>query len=252
MKILTSLLVLGLLLAATPAWAAITEVGGGSQRAGKSTISVASTTLAYPGNVTAGNLMILAGMANSSIASVSVTDTLTSTWTCVSGSFSVDRLYICYAKAPSTGANTVTLTPSANAQLTFYIDEFTGQHATSPLDADGGISTGTSTTPADSVTTTVANALVVGVMQKQCGGCSGAESITPAGGYTQIGEEENATSNLSGTAVFQVVTTATSYSVSFTIGTSRTWGVYTASFAPAATSPARVLGGKIGSGGMID
>lgn len=241
-----------LVLITSPAWAAIAEVGGGTQRATKETGSVASTTLAFPGNVTSGNLMVLLGMANNSIASVGVTDTLGSTWSCLSGSFSVDRLYICYAKAPSTGANTVTLTPSANASLTFWIDEFTGQHATSPLDVNGGISTGTSTSPADSLTTTVANALVLGVMQKQCGGCTGAESITPAGGYTQIGEEEDATSPLSGSAVFQVVTTAQAYSVSWTIGTSRTWGAYTASFVPAPVSgcPA-ILGGGIGCGGLI-
>jgi hypothetical protein len=74
-----------LLLLASPAWAAITEVGGGRQRAKGQCDAAAGTTCtrAYPANVTSGNLLVVAGTVwNSPVQTVSsVTDTIGTSYT---------------------------------------------------------------------------------------------------------------------------------------------------------------------------
>jgi len=215
---------------------AITEVGSGSQRAATGNNSgVDSASLAFPGNVTSGSLLIVAGAMWASGAAptgATVTDTRSTSYTVVVGTVPPGmtwRTFLAYGVAPSGGACTVTVNPTgSSADLSFSIDEFAGQDA-SPADVDGGTSTGLSSTSSDSLTTVAADALIVGVTSHE--GSTGA--ITPTGtGQTQIGENESNSANQCHNACFRIVTTATSYTFSWTLLSTHDWAAQTHSFKP--------------------
>jgi hypothetical protein len=216
----------------------ITEVG--SQRATFTSLGVQVDSLAgaYPNNVTAGDFLVCGGQAFESgpPSSITVTDTLGTTYTVLSYSpNSVERLWIAYGIAPSSGANTVTANPSGSAAyMSFSIDAFAGVNTTTPLSVDGGNSTGTGTAVADSITTATANELIIGCM----GYDGGNTTVAPGGSWTEIGQYvDNATGEIHA-LLFGIVTTAQAYSVDWTLGASRVWQCITASFkaAPAATT----------------
>ena len=226
--------------------AAWVEVGAGSQRATVADF-VNSTTQAYPAAVAAGNLLMVAGRCFNGTAattSVTVTDTLSSSYTIVLGAVHATnyRTWIAYGLAPSAGANTVTINPDSidppNDHCGAAIDEFSG--AANPVaDVNGGDSTATSTTASDSMTTGVVNALVLGVM-----GHTGIANptLTVGAGYTQIGENENNTTQIAFNLEFQIVTTVQAYTVDWTIGTSQNWQAQTHSFTPALGAVTGTLG----------
>jgi hypothetical protein len=212
----------------------IAEVGSGSQRANDFANGVDSLAVAYPGNVTQNNLLICAGQAfkdGGSVASVSVTDSRSTSYTVLSWvSTGSERMWIAYGIAPSSGACTVTVNPSnATDDLSFSIDEFSGVNTSTPLDVDGGNSSNTGTDVSEAITTGVAGALIVG-----CMGYDGATTtITVAGGLTEIGEhEDNGTDECHG-AGFKIVGAAGAYTVDWTLGASKSWQCMSASFKPA-------------------
>lgn len=217
-------------LLATSAWAAITEVA--SQRA-TATECLATDTcaVAFPNNVTGGNLLVGGGNSDDTVGShtFGVTDSVGTSYSTIvcTPDLNGSRMtaFLFYGIAGGSGANTVTVNPlldSSVAQIVFAIDEFTGNHAT-PLDVNGGSSTGTSTAPADSLTTLAANDLVLGVT-----GFYTSQAVTPGGSYTQIGEDQSAADGFN--LEFQIVTTAQAYSVDWTTGGSNEWHACTAAF----------------------
>ena len=229
----TRLLVLSLaLLLPIQGWAAITEVGGGSQRASGTFLGTGAKTVAFPGNVASGSLIVVAGSVYSNSGgapSISVSDSrspsFTVTLTVIDGQ---DDNFIACAFTTSSGANTVSVTNSvgdASNTMWYAIDEFSGADPSACPNINGGISSGTSTTPSDSLTTTTANELVVGILTTD----SPDTSFTPSGGWTEIAEQESHAVQ-SGSAIFHIVTTAGSYSPSWTLGASRQWFVSSASF----------------------
>lgn len=250
---MTKLLTLLFLLIAAPSWAAFAEVGSGSQRASGAS-SGGNKAVAFPGNIASGNLLIAAGMARDGNGAGSMTigcaDSISTSYSVLlSSNFNGDnRLFIAYGVAGSSAANTITCTQTGGGggsqAVGFAIDEFSGQNA-SPLDTDGGQSSGTSTSPSDSLTTGMANALVIGVVIHND---ATNPSITPGGSYTQIAEDEDYDAdNIDFNVVFRIATTATSYSVDWTLGSSTLWGAYTASFKPATGGGG---GARVTSGGF--
>jgi hypothetical protein len=215
---------------------AFAEVGAGSQRATANQASVNSKTLAFPSGVTAGNLLVVCGscfvLASGGPATISVTDSQ-GAYTVLSATQAADdfRLFIAYRIASASGPNTVTVDPvGSSSDLAFSIDEFSGVDTGTPLDVDGGSSTGTSTAPADSITTIAANALIIAVVS--FGGAT--TTITKGGSFTQIGQSTSTSAGQPEGCEFQIATTPTSYSANFTLGASRPWTVYAASFNPLA------------------
>jgi len=215
---------------------AYSEVGSGSQRATGRHANADSGTLAFPGSVTSGNLLVVSGAnwkSGGSSVTVAVSDTRSTSYTVLETYDGEMTLFIAYGVASSSGACTVTVDPAGTANYFSYsIDEFTGQDAT-PLDVDGGSSNGTSTTPADSVTTATANDLIIGVMTQST---ASSISLTPGGSYTEIGEEEDNGTYQGHNAVFRIVTTAQAYSVDWTMGSSQYWVAKTAAFKEATAS----------------
>lgn len=214
-----------------------------------------SAAIAFPNNVTSGNLLIVGGAVWNDPAntSISVTDSLGTTYTTLLGTIHTGnrlRSFIAYGIAPSSGANTVTVNPNgSNTYMSFSIDEFSGVDST-PLDADGGTTTGTGTAIADSITTASANALIIGVCTHNV---AGSPTLTPGGSYTQIGELE-LNDDTAHNAVFRIATTATSYSVDWTLGSSGSWSAQTASFKEAAAGGGLpfFMQGEHLTGGMQD
>lgn len=229
------LLTLFLVLAQGTSRAAIVEVP--SQRAQRSSNSSPST-LDFPSNVTAGNLLCVAGAAydGGGITTFNVSDSRSTNYgtSYVTNSGGTVAAFIACGKALSGGPNTITVQPdSLDTYLVYAIDEFTGQDTSAYLDADGGAATAESTTPTIDVTTSVANALILAVETD----ANGATSITEDGAWTLIGEEEDGSSYVHFSFIFRIVTTATTYTASWTIGNNN-WAVYAISVKPGAAAGA--------------
>jgi hypothetical protein len=215
---------------------AIAEVGAGSQRAVKTVGGADLTTLAFPANVVSGNLLVVLGScfdATGEPASIGVSDsrsTIYSVFAFPETSVGADyTVFIAYGIALSSGACTVTVNPAGSASdMGFAIDEFSGVNST-PLDVDGGVTTQGSATPEDTILTVTANDLVVGILSY----ASSSTSITKGASYTEIGQNTSTTNAQPFGAEFAIVTTATTYTVDWTLGASRTATVYTAAFKPA-------------------
>jgi hypothetical protein len=216
---------------------AIAEVA--SRRASTFGNSTPSKDLAYPGNVAAGDLLVCGGFIfNAAPPAAGVSDTRLTPYTVLSFAPNAsERGFIAFGIAPSSGANTVTVNSSiGGSYISFSIDEFSGVHAT-PLSVDGSgaTSNGTSSTPADSITTLTADELIVAVL-----GYDGATTtIAPGSGWTEIGEHEDNSSDEAHALEFRIVTTAQAYSADFALGASKTWQVMTASFKAAAVVAAQ-------------
>ena len=231
---------------------AIGEVGVGSQRATVVNEETDPLTLAFPANVKSGSLLIAAGSARKlgeSPMAIVVTDTLGTTYTVFTAAPDANiTLFLAYGISTSAGADTVTVNPAPvlTSYISFSIDEFSGVDASNPLDVDGGSSTGTSTSPQDSLTTTKANSLLVGVMlfSDQAN-----ETITPGATYTQIGEEQDGSLHAVHNAEFRIASSVQAYVVDWSLGSSRPWMAYTAAFNEATDTISIQV--SLGSGGMI-
>jgi hypothetical protein len=225
------LCLLFLLLSIQSAPAAITELS--SQRALRTgAAGVGSATLAFPGSVTAGNLLVIAGFTGGAGSSVAVSDSRSTSYTVassvVSGGF---QIFIAWGVAATTGGCTVTVDPAGTtARLSFVIDEFTGQHAT-PLDVNGGVATGSDASPTINITPLVADDLIVGIMAQTSGTTL---TLTPGAGYTQIAETEDS-ANLPINGHFQVTAATTATAVNWTMSGSGAWATYAVAFKAAVT-----------------
>jgi len=186
-----------------------------------------SGTLAFPGGgVTSGDICVIQGAMWASAGApvtVTLTDTLGTTYSITYGTvIAGEKTFIGWGVAPSTGANTVTVNPAgSSSDFSYSIDAFTG---TSPaLDVNGGSTTGTSSSPADALTTLTENALILGVMTHD----GSTQTITPGGSYTQIGEHESNTNMQCHNAVFRVATTAQAYTADWTTALGPLWAAQT-------------------------
>lgn len=217
----------------------IEEVGAGSQRAQVATTSaVATQDFVYPGSVTSGDLLVIAGgmyAGDGNPTFDSLTSTRSSAFSVFLGSTvaaGLQRTFIAYALATSSGACTITADLGSDgadaAYISAAIDEFSGVNAT-PLDVDGGTSTGTSTSAADTITTLTANDLIIGVATHVT-----LATLTATGGLTTFGEYDGpGTDQVYFNAAFQIATSATAYSPTWTLGSLSGWAAQTAAFKPA-------------------
>jgi hypothetical protein len=202
-----------------------------------------STTLAYGSNVAAGNLLTCTGAIwnGNDVTSIIITDTVLTPYTVVLGTVSggtPNKTWIARGIAPSSGANTVTINPNGSGRYSSHsIAEFDNIDAT-PLDVDGGTSTGSSATASDGITTSATNTLVIGVMS-QGSGSNHALTEDTGGGWALIGEVENA-GNAPYSAQYQLFTSAGAKTASWTIAASVAWCAQTMSFKTAAAGAASV------------
>jgi hypothetical protein len=215
-------------------------------------INVDSSSLALPYDVVAGNLIVVAvgcwkATANTSIT---VTDDRSTSYSTLLASTGVawgggtGKPAIAYGLAGSSGACTITIDPNGTGNYFNAIAmEFDDINAT-PLDVDGGESTGTSTAPSDSLTTLVNNALVIGVVAYGLN-----TTVAPDAPNIQLDEDEGVGEQPYSVAG-KILASAGSTSVAWTLGASAAWSVYTASFAPVSSGSGGGL--KLaGRGGLV-
>jgi hypothetical protein len=149
-----------------------------------------STTLAvaFPGNVTQNNLIIVgvSSSASNSFASPAITDTRGSVWSLAvtrnpgtTGTPALASIY--YAVVPSTGADTVTVHMSAAHNLHMHIYEVSGLLTSSVLDQSGSnFQTGaTAATVSTSAATSTANEFVFAYFARN----NGSGTWTAGAGY---------------------------------------------------------------------
>lgn len=234
------LVILLTLLISGRACAAITEVGGGSERDGIATISGIddSVDLALTNGVTSGDKVFVGGTAydatSGSPSSITVTAPCVPSFTVLSSSpAGATRQFIAYGTANSTGACTVTVNPQGTqAYISFGAVKFTGVGA---LDVDDGETHGTDLAAFSTITTTVANALILAVITQG----TGPAVLTPDGSITEIAADDDAVTVQPYAFAFRLVTTVTSYDMEWAIDSSVAWKIHTASFAPAGAAVAR-------------
>lgn len=202
-----------------------------------------STTLAFNSNVTSGNLLIITGgiWNGNDVTSFTMSDSVGTTYTTLLGSATGGipiKPWIAYGIAGGSGANTVTINPNGVGRYSSHtIAEFSGIDAT-PLDADGGNSTGSSTTPSDGMTTIAADTVVIGTVVHGHGGTIAITEDT-GGGWTLLGEIQSI-SNAPHNAQYQIFSSAGAKTASWTLGASVSWCAMTASFEATAAAVANV------------
>lgn len=259
---MTRLLLLLLLLTASPAWAAIAEVGAGSQRGSGSGFNAATADCAFPGNVTSGNVIVVAGGLYNDVGTVGAITTAKTAGTATIGAVSTIlsstgvfggrmKAWISYALVTGTGSLTMRVSPdiASSNYMRVACDEFSGTNIT--LDVNGGEAVLASATPvSDTITTAAANALIVGVTVPD----SSVASWTAGTGYTLIGSSLDSATQIYA-AEFKIATTATAYAVdfAFTGGGTLNFSVVNAAFKEVAgdttppTVPANLVGTATGS-----
>jgi len=186
--------------------------------------------LAFPNNVTAGSLLVVAGNNYHSplTSAITVTDTVLTNYTVILGPTPLNSytLFLAYGFAPSSGANTVRVDPDGTGNyINFAMDEFSGVDSGSPIDVDGGESTGHDDAPADSLVTTTAGVLIVA----SAGSLNDAGTWTAGTGWTLFGSQ-GSSSISSFAAEFQIVGGAGTYTADFVTTNTPNWGVYTVGF----------------------
>lgn len=142
--------------------------------------SVTSVSVAFPSNVTAGDLLIAYCYVYAVSPTLSVTDTLGNTYgisTVANGAIG-STLAIAHCISGSSGANTVQLSNGGvtGTGIGLVIEEYSG---VSGLDTTNSVSDQTSATPSVSLTTTTDHDLVVCVAIEQA-----SATVTPGLGFT--------------------------------------------------------------------
>src|SRR5262245_10368193 len=199
-------------------------------------------SVTFPVNVSAGDLIVAIGTTwqSPTPGAPVVSDNLSTptSYTVLSGlgwDNNNFRVFVAYGIAAVSGACTLTVNPpTSSVFLTFGADFFHGAPASSPLDVDGGITRGASTNPTANITTTAANALIVGWYDNGLG--TGA-ATAPGAGYTQICEVETNGNRLQGIAEFQIVTSIGTYAVNASAPSGQ-WAINRVSFKPDVAPPA--------------
>ena len=139
--------------------ASFVQQGAGTTRGNSS-----SLTLSFPANTLAGDLLLVAFDYANGVTPSAVTDSQGNSFTLVRNPLTtpagaVSSVY--YAKNIKGGADTVTVTLSANSSyLEVYLSEYSGINPTSPIDAEAGASGTAGAVSSGAAKTTVAGDMI--------------------------------------------------------------------------------------------
>lgn len=208
--------------------------------------AVASVSLTLDATTASGNTFIaLAGnYRNSGVGSTTtLTDNKSNTWVRdPSNSDSNWSEALHYTTTQLAGAShQFTCTQAAtNGFISFTVSEFSGIDTADPFHASSGAN-GTSTAPASNNVAVNTNGLLIGGMTQD----GASTTISPGASLTTAAEDETDDSQPYHT-LYRVVTTATNYTTSWTLGASRSWRTATASFNEGAAGAATSQGCRHG------
>jgi len=198
---IAQLLLFGLM-ASQAARAAITMV----QFKGTNQNTVSTLAVSFTSSTTAGNLLIACFAFSSTVTFQSISDTQGNTFTQFGTEvlFSPKKLRCYYASSILGGADSVTITVSANSGLDLYIHEVSGvQKNSSPLD-QGCTATSTTSPVSCSVTTYMPNEILFAV-------CYSNGNATAGSGFTtDVTNNNNITEH-------EIVSTRGTYTISATL-----------------------------------
>ncbi|HEY5098133.1 MAG TPA: fibronectin type III domain-containing protein [Acidimicrobiales bacterium] len=205
-------------------------------QAGSGTESASSTSLAgsFPTATTAGDLLVLSASQYTGATNhiTSVTDTGGNTWTKIGSGYEVsghnsdgEMWYSPNAKSTTT----VTVHTASAATISFEVQEFAGVAAASPLDVDTGTANTGTAASSGSVTSTVANELVVGFVA----GHNNAQAISVSSpGYTTQAEQTSTGTVATVITGYQVLAGPGPQSFAGSFGTAMYWAAGIAVFKP--------------------
>lgn len=217
------------LLFSASAYGAISEVAA-QRTTGRSDFG-SSLDIAFPLNVTAGNLLCVGGSFNGGTTGLTVTisdtrSTSFSTYLYNGNDATNTYVYIACGKVAASAADTITITPSASAYIDAAIAEFSGQDPAQFLDVDGGGATNTFnvSAPTIDITTGSDNALVLAAMTHP----APTDTLTEAATWTLVGEQEDNSCCSVFSFIFKVVGGAGLQTPNWTtpINTSYSWYAY--------------------------
>jgi len=217
-----------LIVAAAPAWGAVTRIQGCNARSDGSTTTVACT---MGSAVAAGNLLVIGtstANATSTLSSLAATGDTCVIDTPKTSQAPPGAIYV--GSCPNTAANTPTITATWSA-VGFHdivVEEYSGAATVSPFDVSAGAA-GTGTTfSATTPTTNQANELVFGV-------AVGDSAESPTQGSSCVKRQETPTDALS--SEDKNVTSVGAQTCSFTVTVSTDWIMITATYKEAAQPP---------------
>jgi hypothetical protein len=196
------------------------------------------------GNVAGNAIVVIAQWANSSTITMGVADSNLNTYSTLRGpdsngadGASGSRQQIWLATNIAAGANTVTITPSANVAMMLIIIEIQNLSLLSTFDQSNWNDSVTATTSMTSgnITTTQATELLINFGGTE----SGADTITNGSGWQPIQNTSDVTHAQTLMAQYQVVTNINTFNGSATISPASTWsmGIVSLRAAISSTSP---------------
>jgi hypothetical protein len=202
---------------------------------------VNNTTLAFPSNVTAGNLICVSHAHFTSPARTITTpvDTLTHTYVPMTAEQTKDgegKLRSYYVENCSGGANTVTfdIELATTGDITVVIAEFSGIVTSGALDKTQ-VDTGDLTTDATSeftLETAQADELLWGAVIH-----TGADTtIAETGDASLVQENEGGSSNMPLAVSYEIVAAISTYAATWTFGANRDYAAHIATFKAAAAA----------------
>jgi hypothetical protein len=195
----------------------------------------ASFAQAYSSNNTQGNLLVCLtrGFSDIPLATINpVVDSQGNTWVlAVTVTLPSDNFYyIYYAANCKGGANTVTVTYASSTNPIVLLGEYSGIATVSPLDQTNSAvnTTGSSSAySSGSVTTTVANELLIGLTGNESGLATTMTTTNPS----WVNEQQERSGTVPDLAYFDLIVSALgSYSNAGTLSVARAWGAGIATF----------------------
>ena len=232
------------------------------QSAQNSSASAASLNKPFTsGNVAGNAIIVIAQWANSSTITMGVADSNLNSYTSLRGpdsngadGGSGSRQQIWLASNIAAGANTVTITPSANVKMMLVIIEVQNLSILSTFDQSNWNDSVTATTSLTSgnITTTQATELLINYGGTE----SAADTITNGSGWQPIQNTSDSPNSQTLMAQYQVVTNINTFNGAATISPASTWGMGIVSLRAAisATSPNAAIAtfttGSLATGGV--
>lgn len=200
-----------------------------------------AATIAFPSNVTAGNLLLVyATEATANGSGLAVSDSLHNTWTPLGFVTTGAGVGNCsgawfWAKANASGANSVTISATFNSPCGGAIIEISGADGVTPINQNASAAdlAGSNAPASGPITTTVANCLLIG-------GCiqeNNFETFGAGTGWTlQSSLTQPSPSNIAYAIETQNATSAGTYNAQFTMSISNAWCAHIIAIAPISAS----------------
>jgi hypothetical protein len=207
---------------------AITRVGA-SQGTSSNATSVTTLTLTRSAG-TINNLLVVSGFSSLRGAALTISDTQTNTWNTANPDFddatNGTRCQSWYALAKNTSSTTVTVTRGAGSGFTgMTLEEFTGNHTTTPLDQVNHSTAGASGTPTSPSITPTANDELIWALA--------VDNVSGVGLVDGTNGTQGSDDGSSDWTEFRVLTGRSGVSMTAAFAGSGTYEVFIASFKPA-------------------